>query len=123
MTSPTQNTGRAWEERAASFLRQNGLKMLLHGYRCRLGEIDLVAEDESHLVIVEVRARKSTSRGTALETVGNGKQNRIVKTARHLLMRNPQWSRRRIRFDVVAIDAIDSPDPEFTWVRNAFDAS
>ena len=123
MTSSAQHLGRTWELRAAEYLRERGLTILLHGYRCRLGEIDLVVEDDSTVVIVEVRARKATSFGKAVETIGAAKQRRITRTARHLLMRNPGWFERPIRFDVMAIDAIDSPDPKFTWVRNAFDAT
>ena len=59
--------GRLWESRAAAYLERHGLAVLAHGYRCRVGELDLVCRDDDQLVIVEVRAR---SRGalTPLES-------------------------------------------------------
>lgn len=123
MTRNARSLGRAWELRAAEFLRSQGLDILLHGYQCRLGEIDLVAADDTVLVIVEVRARSHASFGTAVETIGARKQSRIVRATRHLLMQHPDWSSRTIRFDVVAIDGIASPDPVFTWIRHAFEAA
>ena len=114
--------GRAWESRAAAYLNEHGMQMLAQGYRCRLGEIDLIGDDGRDLVFVEVRARRQDSMGSALETVGPGKQRRIVRATRHYLMRHPASQERHIRFDVVAFDAIDTPEPRITWIRNAFDA-
>ncbi|HUF74290.1 MAG TPA: YraN family protein [Gammaproteobacteria bacterium] len=113
--------GQAWEARAARFLAARGIRIIERGYRCRLGEIDLVGVDGNVLVIIEVRARGRG--GTAIETVSFRKQRRIINATRHFLMRNPKWFSRRIRFDVVAIDRIDSGKPEIQWVRNAFDAA
>jgi putative endonuclease len=115
--------GRVWETRAACFLAENGIELIAHGYRCRLGELDLVCSDGQTLVVVEVRARQSRTHGRAVETVGPRKQQRIVRATRHFLMRHPAWFARPIRFDVVAIDGIDGPAPRITWVRHAFDAT
>jgi len=115
--------GRAWEARAARYLADNGIELIAHGYRCRLGELDLVCSDGQTLVVVEVRARQSGSHGSAVETVGPQKRQRIVRATRHFLMRHPNWFARPIRFDVIAIDGIDQPVPRITWVRNAFDAT
>lgn len=46
--------GRLWESRAAAYLEAHGLAVLARGYRCRLGELDLVCGDDGQLVIVEV---------------------------------------------------------------------
>jgi putative endonuclease len=117
-----QSLGRAWELRAAAWLEAQGVRTIARGYRCRLGEIDLIADDGQDLVFVEVRARKHDSLGTALETVGTVKQRRIVRATRHYLMRHPRAQARRIRFDVVAFDGIDLPAPRVTWIRHAFEA-
>ena len=117
-----QSRGRLWESRAAAWLDARGVRMIARGYRCRLGEIDLIGDDGQDLVFVEVRARKHDSLGTALETVGTAKQRRIVRATRHYLMRHPRAQARRIRFDVIAIDGIDMPVPRITWIRNAFEA-
>jgi putative endonuclease len=118
-----QCLGRLWEARAAEFLERHGIAIIARGYRCRLGELDLVGRDRGGLVIVEVRARRRESKGSALETVGRPKQQRIIRATRHFLMRHPAWHAKPIRFDVVAIDGIDTDAPEIRWVRNAFDAA
>lgn len=118
-----QRLGRTWESRAAVFLRERGLRIIARGYRCRLGELDIIGTDEKSLVVVEVRARRRASLGSAMESIGAGKRQRIVHATRHFLMRNPEWLARPIRFDVVAIDGIDEPSPEIAWLKNAFDAA
>jgi putative endonuclease len=123
MAGGAQSLGRAWESRAADYLRSHGIKIIAQGYRCRLGELDIIGSDGSSLVVCEVRARRRGSFGSALETVGPQKQRRIIRATRHFLMRNSAWFSCPIRFDVIAIDGIDTAEPEITWVRNAFAAS
>jgi putative endonuclease len=115
--------GRLWEARAASYLEQRGLAILARGYRCRLGELDLVCRDDRQLVIVEVRARSRGAFCSAIESIDAHKRRRIVQATRHLLMRHAEWHAATIRFDVVAFEAIDTADPQIQWIRNAFDAS
>jgi putative endonuclease len=115
--------GRHWEAVAADYLEDHGLTVLARGYRCRLGELDLVCRDDGALVVVEVRARGTSSLGSAIETVGPRKRARIVLATRHFLMRRREWHDAVIRFDVVAFDAIDTADPAVCWIKNAFDAS
>jgi putative endonuclease len=114
--------GRLWESRAAEYLEGHGLEILVRGYRCRLGEIDLVCRDDRQLVIVEVRARSGGSLCSAVDSIDVHKRRRIVQATRHLLMRNAGWQAAAIRFDVVAFDAIDAPQPQIRWIRDAFDA-
>ena len=115
--------GRRWENAAGEFLTDQGLAVVARGYRCRLGEIDLVCRDGAALVIVEVRARATSGFGTAVETVTARKRRRIVQATRHLLMRRPEWQQLPIRFDVVAFDGIESGTPQISWIRHAFDAA
>jgi putative endonuclease len=115
--------GRHWEAVAAEYLEDHGLTVLARGYRCRLGELDLVCRDGATLVVVEVRARATSSFGSAIETIGPHKRARIVQATRHFLMRRREWRDARVRFDVVAFDAIDNPDAAMQWIKNAFDAS
>jgi putative endonuclease len=114
--------GRFWEDSASEYLAQRGVRTLLRRYRCRLGELDLVCTDESSLVVVEVRARSSTRHASAADSIDYFKRRRIVQATRHLLMRHPAWSERPVRFDVVAIERIDSAEPRIEWIRGAFDA-
>ena len=115
--------GRHWEGVAAEFLERRGLRILARGYRCRLGELDLVCRDGRTLIVVEVRARSSGAYVSAVATVGPRKRARIVQATRHFLMRHAEWHTAPIRFDVLTFDAIDTPAPEVQWIQNAFDAS
>lgn len=117
-----QRTGELWERRAAEHLRSRGLEIVASRYRCRFGELDLVCTDGDAIVVVEVRARGHGSLLEAVESIDAAKQAKLVRAARHLLMANPRWSERPLRFDVVAVDAIDSAEPRFEWIRNAFEA-
>jgi putative endonuclease len=120
---PRHASGRAWERAASDLLAKRGIEVIARGYRCRLGELDIVAIDGATLVVIEVRARASDARGTALETVGARKQRRIVNATRHFLMRHPVWFARPIRFDVIAVDDIDTAEPRMQWIKGAFQAS
>lgn len=122
MTADRTAAGLFWEDAAGAYLEHNGVRTLLKRYRCRGGEIDLVCDDGGTLVIVEVRARRGGAMVSAAESIDWRKRRRIVQAARHLLMRRPDYGRRPIRFDVVAIDGIEAEEPEFNWIKNAFDA-
>ncbi len=113
--------GRRFEDRAACYLERHGLDVVARGYRCRLGEIDLVCRDADALVFVEVRARGAGARMHAIESIDAAKRGKLVATARHFLMRHPSWQQRPMRFDVVAFDRIDSEAPTLRWERNVID--
>ena len=117
-----RGAGQLWETRAGDFLRRQGLEILRERYHCRFGELDLICIDGEALTIVEVRARKGDSVVRALETIDAAKRRKLIRATRHLLMQHPEWGELPLRFDVVAIDDIDSPDPRFIWIKNAFDA-
>lgn len=103
------------ESLAAAFLERQGLKVLERNYRCRYGEIDLVASSEAALVFVEVRARSSGAFGGAADSITAAKRRRIVAAARHYLARHKV--NRACRFDVVLIQGRDQ---EIEWLSNAF---
>ncbi len=121
MSARRSRLGAHWESIAAKYLQRNGLTIIERGYRCRLGELDLVCHDGSSLVVVEVRARATTAYANALDSVSRSKREKIVKAARHSLMLHPQWFQSALRFDVIAIDGIDTNEPRLDWHRNAFD--
>ena len=115
--------GQRWEAVASDYLEEHGLTVLARGYRCRLGELDLVCRELSTLVIVEVRARSRTSYAQAASSIDHRKRARIIQATRHLLMRHAHWQSATLRFDVVAFDDIDTASPKIQWIRNAFDGS
>ena len=111
--------GRAAEQQGAEFLQQQGLTILLRNFRCRLGELDLVAlAADGTLVIAEVRLRTQTRNGDAAASVDIHKQHRLTLAARLLLARYPTLARRALRFDVLAVDAGGA----VRWIQQAFEA-
>ena len=81
----TRSTGSCYERKAADYLKQQGLFILRYNYRCRFGEIDLIARDGKYLVFVEVKYRKDNSSGYSLAAVNPAKQKTICKVARYFL--------------------------------------
>src|ERR1044072_679376 len=74
--------GVAAEELAAAFLQEHGLRIIARNYRCRLGEIDLVALERGTTVFVEVRQRSSSAFGGAAASITARKQARLIRAAR-----------------------------------------
>lgn len=106
------------ESRAEKFLRQQGLQSVTRNYRTRLGEIDLIMRDKQTLVFVEVRYRKSNRWGSALESIGYRKQQRLVAAAQDYLSKTDAET--AARFDVVTYDG--QTDKPSEWISNAFEA-
>ena len=111
--------GPSGEALACRYLEEQGLTVLLRGYRCRLGELDIVCQNRDDLIVVEVRARSKGSWVSAAASVDERKRARIIRATRHLLMTHPRWATRSIRFDVVALNHLDG-DIEVDWIQNAF---
>ncbi len=95
--------GQEQEEKAADILERMGYKILSRNYRCRLGEIDLIAKEKNTLVFVEVKYREKNISGTPEEAVTFQKQRRISKTAAWYLAEKNLPMDTPSRFDVVAI--------------------
>ena len=120
-TENTRAAGKRYEDQAAEYLTEQGFLIRERNFRCRLGEIDLIAEDVSGekpvLVFTEVKFRTSPDvAGGPLSAVGMRKQRTISRVAQFYLMRNglPEIGT-PCRFDVIAIT------PEgITHIRDAF---
>jgi putative endonuclease len=115
----TSTRGKDAETRAWHYLQARGLQLLQRNYRSKRGEIDLVMQDTDSLVFVEVRYRRQSQFGSALESVDRRKQARLIACARHYIQSYPEAASQPCRFDVVSING--SPG-EVEWVRNAFTA-
>lgn len=107
--------GQRAEDLCADLLRRAGLRILARNWRCRLGEIDLVAEEAGTLVFAEVRLRRDARFGGAAESITAAKRARIVAAARLYLAGRAAVP---CRFDVLLLDAL-SP-ARVQWIRNAF---
>lgn len=76
-----QTEGRTAETLACDFLQKQGLKLIQKNFNCPCGEIDLIMQDKEAVVFVEVRLRRHSHLGTAIETVNRQKQQKLIKTA------------------------------------------
>lgn len=112
----------AWGEAlAADYLQRKKYKIVVSGYRCRFGEIDLIVSNRQYLVFVEVKLRKSDRFASAMEYVDFHKQNRIRTTAELFLSQNP--TALQPRFDVIEIYApqgLETLKPEIHHLEDAF---
>lgn len=106
-----RETGAAGESHAAALLEARGYQVVDRNWRCRFGELDLVAVDpEGRLRFVEVRTRTGDGFGTPAESVTADKRRRLRRLAAHWLSEHPSgW--RQVCFDVVGVDLADPGHP------------
>ena len=109
-------TGGSYELTAADYLKRKGLDILLMNYRCKIGEIDIVAKENNTYVFVEVKYRKNDSKGDASEAVDIRKQKKICKVSDYFRMVNRLSEDTSVRYDVVAING-----EKTEWYKNAFE--
>ena len=115
-----RKTGQEQEVKAACFLKTQGYQILERNYRCKKGEIDLIAREGQYLVFVEVKYRKDDKKGYPAQAVDQRKQQKIRKSAMIYLKKNHLTEKgldiyTPCRFDVVAIEG-----EEIRLYRDAF---
>ena len=112
----------AWGEAlAAEYLRKKHYRVLASGYRCRFGEIDLIAANRTYIVFVEVKLRKSADFAPAREYVDTRKQERLRAAASMYLAQNP--TNLLCRFDIIEIyapDGMNTAHPIINQMEDAF---
>lgn len=107
--------GSEYEKDAGEFLKRQGFQILEYNYRCKKGEIDIIAREGEYLVFCEVKYRKNTGKGYPSEAVNVRKQKILSQCAQYYLMTEGRTDM-PCRFDVVSI-----MDGEITLIKNAFD--
>ncbi len=112
--------GSQGEDIAADFLKKRGLRVVEKNFRCRLGEVDIIAIDKNTICFVEVKTRRSFVFGSGMESVLVRKQKKIMKTAL-LYLKMKGLSESDFRFDVISILLRDSQMPHVEYLENAFD--
>ncbi len=120
MAAEHLDLGARGEALAGKYLRRAGYRLLARNFRCRYGEIDLVAEEGGNLVFVEVKTRSSAGFGHPLEAVDRHKQGQLIRAA-HVYLREQAAEERFCRFDVVAVTFGGDGAPIIELVKNAFD--
>lgn len=110
-----RQVGDAHETRAVLELKKLGYQILERNFRCKIGEIDIIALHQGYLVFIEVKYRKNKKAGYAAEAVTWKKQQIISRVADYYIRTHC----RKIpscRFDVVALDG-----ETITVYENAFE--
>ena len=106
--------GASAESAAVQLLVDAGYRIVERNFRCKAGELDIVARDGDVLVFVEVRSRSDDAHGSAFDMIRRDKQRRVVRVARcYLEAVAPQFE--ECRFDIVAIT-----DGEAILIKDAF---
>ncbi len=110
--------GKIMEQQARQYLIAAGLVFIANNYYCRCGEIDLIMRDSDCWVFVEVRFRRTIKFGSAAESIGRIKQQKLIRTASFWLAKHQlSLFTTHCRFDVIAIN-----DDQILWLKNAFSA-
>ncbi len=114
--------GARGETLAESFLLKQGYEILDKNYRCKIGEIDIVAKRGNRVAFVEVKARKTNLRGRPEEAVNDIKQKKLLSLASWYL-KEKRIQNAFVEMDVVAVSWAENGKPEIKWIQNAFEKS
>ena len=112
--------GSYYENLACEHIVSSGGKILSRNFRCKRGEIDIIAKDGKYLVFVEVKYRTSTRYGTAEAAVDFRKQRVICRVSDYYIKRFGISSDYPIRYDVVTIAVDETSAIHIRWHKNAF---
>lgn len=107
--------GTEFEQKAANYLEKNGYHILAKNFRCKIGEIDLIAKNEGYLCFIEVKYRSGTSKGYPAEAITPTKIRRITRTAEFYMLLHKLPQDTPCRFDAVVI-----LENEISLIKNAF---
>jgi len=118
MTGEKLSLGKLGEEKALSFLKKKGYRILAQNYRCRVGEIDIIAKDGKIIAFVEVKTRTSLRYGSPFLAVDLRKQQTIAKVAVSYL-KEKRATGRICRFDVVGV-TLFAEGEEIELIKDAF---
>lgn len=107
------------EDLAVKFLEQYGYKIIQRNFRCKSGEIDIIAKDKGTLVFIEVKSRSSIRKSHPYEAINTVKQKRISRAAVEFAKDNRILDKKS-RFDVISV-IYSGGMPRLELLKNAFD--
>ncbi|NIQ15190.1 MAG: YraN family protein [Candidatus Dadabacteria bacterium] len=120
MKTDSRQKGKKGEDLACKYLKKDKYKILEKNFRCKQGEIDMIAEDRAGvLCFIEIKARSREDYGSAIEAVTPSKQKKLLATA-FIYLENKKIRSKDMRFDIVSIDLNTQ---EIYLITNAFDAN
>lgn len=114
----TKPFGAYGEQLAVNHLQQNHYQIVNRNWRCKQGEIDIIANKENMLVFVEVRTRHATSTEAAFESVSANKQRKLIALA-HTYLNENKLPDQMWRIDVIAIAILPSGKPIIEHIEDA----
>ena len=115
---PETATGKLGEHFTAEYLQNKGYEIVEMNYKCRFGEIDIIAKNRQYLAFVEVKTRKADGLTHPFEAITPSKRAKVIKTAQYYLMRYP--TALQPRFDAAAVFTTDGRLKEISYIENAF---
>ncbi len=120
MLNKQQQLGRKGEKISVDYLKKKGYNIILCNYRCKIGEIDIIARDGKTLVFVEVKTRSSFTFGPPVTSITPRKQRQISRTAEHYLTKKKLFNS-EARFDVVSVVIPATRAVSIDHIKHAFD--
>ena len=96
-----QTLGQLGENASTDYLIKNKYKIIERNYRCKFGEIDIIAKINNTLTFVEVKTRRNNNHGFPVESITKTKQQHIYNTAKYYLLTH------KIKYEEIRIDAIE----------------
>lgn len=117
--SQRSELGKFGEQFARTYVERSlGWPLCICNWRCRVGELDIVAKDRHCLVVIEVRTRRSLTCGSALESINPAKIRQLQRVIPHFL-RYLHWRADvdPVRLDVIALTMKDSQVRELIHIK------
>lgn len=112
-----RKTGKVGEDLARQYLENKGYKILEKNFKCKLGEIDIIAQDKNEIVFVEVKSRNVLTYGKPAEAIDNIKIKHIYKTSEYYLLIHKKLNE-NIRIDVIEI-YFDNQQAKINHIKKA----
>ncbi|MBF8984298.1 YraN family protein [Lutibacter sp. B2] len=117
MSKTSKMLGNLGENMARKYLQEHGYKIVCSNYRCKIGEIDIIAYKNDSYIFVEVKTRRNFSFGRPIEAITPNKVRTIMKVAQ-CYMSNFKLYSFGMRFDAIEVIILPSRVPEINHIEN-----
>ena len=119
MENLNKEIGNFGEDTASKYLEESGYVILDRNFRCRSGEIDIIARDGDYIVFIEVKTRRGSFYGTPGEAVNELKQHKIIRVSEAYIMKKKLFNC-DFRFDVIEIIVDKAKNASIKLIKDAF---
>ena len=106
---------------ASRYLREHGYYVISANYSCRLGEIDLIADDKKHICFVEVKTRSENMKYAPADAVDSAKRKKIIATSQLFVKENN--ISKQPRFDIIEVYFEKEEPVKLNHIEGAFDSN